>query len=331
MVTFHRVGQGLFASETFENHTIVYDCGGENANFVRNAIDSDFVESQDIDILFISHYDRDHINGIIHLLERHKVRHVILPLVSPFTRFLAFENNEDDIQSNGLQQFYSNPAKFFKNNYPGTLYHYLRDANVGFGGNISLNIDRLPRMFDSCVHVLLFNNWLLIPYNRKFMTRQEEKELMTKLGLKPNLGFKQILEKWPKISSALKNKLIDVGTVNRKNINDYSMTLYSQNAESRTLYLGDYNAKKHSNQLMTAYGAFWDNISCLQVPHHGSKDSFSEDLLTSGAEDYVISNNNYPKGSKKVNPQPVIDVLNEHDKKTHITENGIVKLKVIAK
>ena len=324
MVTFHRVGQGLFSSETFENHTIVYDCGGENADIVRNAIDMDFVESLEIDVLFISHYDRDHINGIFHLLERHKVRHAILPLVSHFTRFLAFENGEDDSRPDeGLRQFYSNPVLFFRNNYPGTLFHYLREANAGFGSSILFNLDGLPSKFDSCVHILLINNWLLVPYNRKVMTKQEEKELMLKLGLKPNLGFKQILEKWPKIPSTLKNALIGTGTVNRKNINDYSMTLYSQNKESKTLYLGDYNAKKNCSELKAVYSSFWHEISCLQVPHHGSEKSFSPDLLTSGANEYVISNNN---NSKSVNPQSVIEILNQQNKNTHITGNGIVIL-----
>ena len=327
MVTFHRVGQGLFASETFENHTIVYDCGGENADIVRNALDSDFDQPQEIDVLFISHYDRDHINGIFHLLERHKVRHVILPLVSDFSRFLSFDNNIDDIQSNGLQQFYSNPAQFFRNNYQRTLFHYLRDANVGFGSSIPLNIDGLPSKLDSCVHILLINNWLLIPYNRKVMTKQEEKELMLKLGLKPNLGFKQILQKWPRIPSTLKNALIGTGTINRKNINDYSMTLYSQNKESITLYLGDYNAKDHCDKLQTVYGGFWKEISCVQVPHHGSEKSFNDELLECGANDYVISNTREPTSSKKVDPRPVIDIIKQHKKKPHITDKCKIELK----
>lgn len=331
MVTFHRVGQGLFASETFENHTIIYDCGGENADIVRNAIDSDLVRPLDIDILFISHYDRDHINGIFHLLERHKVRHVILPLVSHFTRFLAFENEEFISQSNKLQQFYSNPVQFFRNNYPGTLYHYLRDANVSFGGSISFNIDGLPSKFDSCVHVLLIKNWLLIPYNRKVMTMQEEKELMLKLGLNPNFGFDQILKEWPKIPSVLKKAIIGTGTVNRENINDYSMTLYSQNKESKTLYLGDYNAKKNFDELKNVYCSFWKEISCLQIPHHGSKESFDEDLLTCGAIDYVISNNRFPKRSKNVNPQQVIDIINKKHKIYHITDKAKVELRQITK
>ncbi len=294
MVTFHRVGQGLFASESFENHTIIYDCGGEKASLVKEAIDSDITESPEIDILFISHYDRDHVNGIIHLLNTHEVKHVILPLVSDFSRFLSSHSYVDS-DFGIIRLLYSNPNQFFKTVSPGTICHFL---NSDIMGSAIYTIDNLPDELELNVRICLIGDKLLMPYNRKVMTRQEEAEFLSRLGLDPNLSFDKIKEKWRAISGNIKQKLIEAGTVNRYNINDYSMTLYSQNKESKTLYLGDYNAKKNFDELKNVYSSFWKEISCLQVPHHGSNKSFDEDLLTCGAIDYVISNNRTRKRSK---------------------------------
>lgn len=67
--TFHPIGQGAFYSEQFINDnntpigTIVYDCGSNNLTCLKKIIPGCFI-SRDIDILFISHFDADHINGI---------------------------------------------------------------------------------------------------------------------------------------------------------------------------------------------------------------------------------------------------------------------------
>lgn len=325
MVTFHQVGQGLFASEKYGGQTIVYDCGGESIKIVNEAIDFGLPETPDIDILFISHYDQDHINGILHLIETHNVKHVVLPLVSNFSRFLSSRDYLDS-DFERIRILYSDPELFFRNNSPGTHCHFIRDVNENQGGRTRINIENLPEEFDSNIQIILLKDWLLIPYNRKVMTRKQEDAFLSRLGLDPDLDFDQILEKWPSIDKCIKRKLLEAGTVNRYNINDYSMTLYSQNHGSRTLYLGDYNAKDHCDKLQTVYGSFWQKISCLQVPHHGSEKSFNDELLECGANDYVISNNREPKSSKKVNPRPVIDRIKKKDKMPHLTDDGVVEL-----
>lgn len=327
MVTFHRVGQGLFVSEKYGDHTIVYDCGGEGTKIVNEAIDSGLSEMLEIDILFISHYDQDHINGILHLIEMHHVKHVVLPLVSNFSRFLSSRDYLDS-DFERIRILYSDPKLFFRNNSPGTHCHFLRDVNDNQGGRTRINIENLPEEFDSNIQIILLKDWLLIPYNRKVMTRDDEKKLLSGLGLDPDQGFDQILEKWKSIDKCIKKIFIEKGIVNRYKINDYSMTLYSQNKKCRTLYLGDYNAKDHCDKLQTVYGGFWKEILCLQVPHHGSEKSFNDELLECGSNNYVISNNREPKNSKKVDPRPVMDIImkDKKKKKLHITDNGMVEI-----
>lgn len=56
------------------------------------------------------------------------------------------------------------------------------------------------------------------------------------------------------------------------------------------LYMGDYDASgpKKWETLRDAYEEYWKSIGCVQVPHHGSKHNFNEQLLNNNWE-YIIS------------------------------------------
>ena len=328
MVTFHQVGQALFASEQYAGHTIVYDCGGERVELVNNAIDTDLPEDVEIDILFISHYDRDHVNGILHLLKTHKVKHVILPLVSDFSRFISYSSYPGNKYDRVLE-FYKEPKQYIENISPNTKCHYQSafDSENNVPGNQSYTPVQLPDIipFGSSI-IIPEAEWLLKPFHRKYMTIKEENEFMKGIGLDPDDDFATILSKWPVSSTILKKELIRIGVVSKSDINDYSMTLYSQNPHSRTLYLGDYNARKHCKELVDEYCEYWGNITCLQVPHHGSIDSFNDDLFGCGANDFVISNKLIAQKTSDINPQKVISKINQNNKTHFLTDNGVVEI-----
>ncbi len=80
--TFHPVGQGAFFTEQLSSlneeydTTIVYDCGTISSSDQLNSEISDFKKEQKkegrrlFDILFISHFDSDHVNGLKKLLKK---------------------------------------------------------------------------------------------------------------------------------------------------------------------------------------------------------------------------------------------------------------------
>lgn len=86
--TFHPVGQGAFYSEKFatwngDTFTIVYDCGAlPFSSRLGRKIRSAFLEGEEIDALFISHFDADHINGLAILKDHCKIRRVFLPYLN---------------------------------------------------------------------------------------------------------------------------------------------------------------------------------------------------------------------------------------------------------
>ena len=67
------VGQGGFCVETFQlerDHHIIYDCGSlTDVNLVKKHIRNYLDPREKIDAVFISHLDKDHINGLPYLLE----------------------------------------------------------------------------------------------------------------------------------------------------------------------------------------------------------------------------------------------------------------------
>ncbi len=327
MIKFYSVGQGLFISEHFRNHAIVFDCGGENQHLPRWVINSKLV-GKTIDLLFISHYDRDHINGIFDLLEKCDVKSVVLPLVSDFSRFISFDSYPGRKNSR-IKDFYENPVKYIENTYPSTRCHYQEGYNNedNIQSDTIYTLQQLPNIIPSgSIITTPETDWIMKPFHRKFMTPRQENLFLTNLGIDPNDGFSVILEKWPNIKGKIKKALINAGVVTLNDINDYSMTLYSQNKESRALFLGDFNAKSYCKELKDEYKSYWNDITSLQVPHHGSFHSFSNELFSCGAVNYVISNKWTPRKVQDVDPKKVANIIKLHHKELKITDSTTIRI-----
>jgi hypothetical protein len=96
---FHPVGQGCFYSgriyqsrRSFNRNTMfnmVYDCG---ASFDKEYLYQEIDEYKEqlyynkLDVLFISHLDNDHVNGITRLLDGIECKEIYLPYLSPIDR-----------------------------------------------------------------------------------------------------------------------------------------------------------------------------------------------------------------------------------------------------
>lgn len=102
--TIHPVGQGGFYTERFKeissfkkkSYNVVYDCGSDTgkagngiSRYVQREIDSVFSRNEKIDIVFISHLDNDHINGLEYLIREHDVRNICIPLLNSNEKLLA--------------------------------------------------------------------------------------------------------------------------------------------------------------------------------------------------------------------------------------------------
>lgn len=123
---FHNVGQGLFYTGQINCNNgsyfnFVYDCGAtEKYPYDRSAtlntcIDryTKYLDKQDIDMLVISHFHHDHINGIEKLLEKNNVKDVVIPFYTYEERFVTYFTNEVEDISDDQLAFLLDPYQFF--------------------------------------------------------------------------------------------------------------------------------------------------------------------------------------------------------------------------
>lgn len=296
--TFYNVGQALFCKEQVENFSIVYDCGGENEGIIRDAIHRAFKRGDCIDMLFLSHYDRDHINGVFVLLNYCKVHHLILPMLSNLHRFIEYE----DMHTSSLEVeiFFNDAEEYIRQHLLDTKVHYVTNS---LEGDTYGDLESLPKEIAS--NSIICGNgslkWLYKVYNRLLMDSKIESMFLEKLGLPSTATFDTIKEKWTQQKICIKKAFANIGIIKIEEINDYSMTLYSgcDIEKSGCLYLGDYNARQNFDELYIAYKDVWPKINIIQVPHHGSIKNFDDRLIIKEGK-HVISNKEKPANSKNV-------------------------------
>jgi beta-lactamase superfamily II metal-dependent hydrolase len=126
--TFNNVGQGLFYSGKIvvnedKSFNFVYDCGTRSKReYLRTSIKrysnsiKDNNNKKKLDLLVISHFDADHINGLETLLsEVDEMETVVLPYYTPEERLLYAIMNKK--QNRFYYEFLSDPAEFLLKKY----------------------------------------------------------------------------------------------------------------------------------------------------------------------------------------------------------------------
>lgn len=124
-INFYAVGQGLFSSGHIGNFNFVYDCGTVSSQkLIKTQIDIAFKRNmkgnRTIDLLVISHFDKDHISGLDHLLKTYKVKTILLPYVDlPHRLFLAF-SHKIGVRSE-IMGFFTNPEEYLSIKYENKI------------------------------------------------------------------------------------------------------------------------------------------------------------------------------------------------------------------
>lgn len=148
--TFFKAGQGSFyggriwSHETNQVFKIVYDCGTStfiagNNQSLNNEIDHFkrkphyFPQNNDeIELLFISHLDYDHVSGLKRLLTEFKVKNIILPYIDKELRqfFLASISDNNDPDNNltvdDYISFIESPNQFISLNSESTHMFFVK-------------------------------------------------------------------------------------------------------------------------------------------------------------------------------------------------------------
>lgn len=148
--SFFKAGQGSFYGgriwdhETDQVFTVVYDCGTSsfvagNSQSLNNEINHfkrrpDYFprNNDEIELLFISHLDYDHVSGLKRLLTEFKVKNIILPYISKEHRqfFLASISDDydpdNDLTVEDYISFIDSPNQFILQNSETTKMFFVK-------------------------------------------------------------------------------------------------------------------------------------------------------------------------------------------------------------
>lgn len=202
---FHPVGQGAFYSECHLTSSgpfnIVYDCGNRGCKRqVQPVAAKAFSDSDSIDILFISHFDFDHVSLISALKPYPKsIKKVVLPLLNEDEKaffsgcYRCAGDQETDLDIDTPLQLLANPHDFFPGaeivfvrpgendrEIQGELPQNMQEEQVGAQGEVASGVNVGGEA----------GPWVFIPYNHGFSPRA--RKLMNALSTwltKKNYGW----------------------------------------------------------------------------------------------------------------------------------------------
>lgn len=317
---FYKVGNGLFAMEHTNGLTSVYDCGSTSQACIDKAIDRAMINYRDpIDNLFISHFDKDHVNGLLKLLNNYSVTRVILPLIPNITRVV----NSSSVRTGFQSDFIIDPETFIQEVSPKTNVVFVEASNLNDennemqNNNPRINLEaieigtKLQGKFQECV----LNGWMYVIYNRRTLTDAEIAIFMGKLGLTINATTDDIIAVLKRKGVNLKDSLKSVFTPQEiSDINDYSMVVWSGMEGCMglgCLYMGDYNAMKYWRELNSVYKRLKVYTEIIQIPHHGSRRNFNLEICSHNSI-HIISAHKGPYSRQRVDPNFVINNIHQN-------------------
>lgn len=285
--------------------SVVYDCGSRSTSVLHREIDGVFNAEDNIDLLFISHFHSDHINGIEYLLNtKHCViNRFVIPVITQDVIIESYLHNyikTKDIHCPANQIL----KQFYVGEYDDRLIkvytfdEFINGQEITFT-NRNINEIIQTNGVENVVTPTIIekDNWLYIPYN----VNTKRNELIRKISNHPD--FQGIVVGGGIIDTdRLSEKLSILGLDRCTDIyedifgkhNIYSMPVFSgidccsigkcykechkqgnfpSFCHTNCLYMGDYDAKDQNNYdaLVKFFEHYWDRIGLIQVPHHGSK------------------------------------------------------------
>lgn len=355
--TFHPIGQGAFYTERHvyngTKFNIVYDCGSSTLSVKQldRKIKSTFLEGEQIDILFISHFHADHTNGIRTLSEHCKIKRVVIPYIENDSKIILKVANllERNFSDTSL---IDSPEDFFGENVPIIRIRQseLNLNSDGINVNDTIIITDIvgSSINDSGTIFIPFKavEWYFIPFNYLQESRKIQFEnALNSVGLdfteidtinKINKNKKEIKEAYELVEGKLNinSMILYSGTSKEDSIYCYQCQGYhnyrhrfSFEINSGCLYMGDLdlNQPKIVDDIIAKFKNFYPFIGILQIPHHGSILNFNSSVLEKNISCAVISfgtKNNYGHPSDKV----IEEVVSNHIYPYLVTEdqNSIV-------
>ncbi len=307
------VGQGAFYAEVlFNSKTFIYDCGSSSEIKYLDESIKVFCEMHlvnDVDGLFISHFHKDHINGIAALIQAlkqngKKIKRIFLPKLTSnqnifnLLTFASFQNSFKDNQD--LIKLISDPVNYFYRVCDGVRICQIQNEQMAnesertkeiielndealTDGDYTVNYSSQTRFqIKAQANLDCSPSWEYVPFNFTSFKENDINIILENNNLSSTDFIDIDTNKWARIQSlALKIQL---------NKNESSMVLFSSASKEysccRTrrysaLYMGDYPTR-YDEYLKRLCAFIKDNeiikrCCFVQIAHHGSAVDFTKD------------------------------------------------------
>ena len=328
---------------------VVYDCGSSNgAKCVEKQIKANFREGEIIHAVFISHLHNDHINGLEFLLKFCNVKNIFFPLTEKADTEISLVDsfvNETKL-SKFTKEFIKSPRTAINEFYQGneiqlfSIKPYNKDVTDKTENNTQVisrySGEDLAKDIFKCSSISTNHiDWVFIPYNFELTNRKQELEELLAANLSSFCSLDQLQTLWEENKNDAQKKIKKAYENLKGSHNPNSMTLYSGTKEMQgyqyfsnncyckycykkrhykvgCLYTGDYDASKYItfDELRANYHLYWQNIGCVQIPHHGSKYNYNSEFANMHAFFLISARTN----SSHPHPYVVNDLrLNDHN------------------
>ena len=121
----HPVGQGgFFYGELYHDDKTfrwIYDCGSDNKKELSREIRK-IPRNEKIDVLYLSHIHRDHVNGFNELTKRVEIDRVVLPYLDEYDKLSAIADCESrNALTDDVREMIINPGRWFVENGAGRV------------------------------------------------------------------------------------------------------------------------------------------------------------------------------------------------------------------
>lgn len=332
--SFLPIGQGGFAVEQFDEgrYNVVFDCGTTTRigkknckKVIEDEIRRTFKLHTRIQKVFISHFHEDHINGLPFLLDHCFVDEIYLPYLTRSEQVIAlillheYMNGaagqllRDIITGRPLEKdtrtFYVTPQQI--------------ESNIEVEGR---NSNLIPSGIEQIISGKApdYDQWYFIPFAFQGELRSAQFERILYDNRINDTLQREILTSDFWSNSKMRNIVKEAyNTITSNDINLSTMTVFSGSRSKSTLqyypadvcyccppydccrqyypsgclYTGDYHAasEREWDALRQAYDADWNRIGVFTIPHHGSSNSYNNELARQRAA-FIINagyNNSY--------------------------------------
>ena len=274
---FHGVGQGLFYSGSLDNGAFrfIFDCGSETPK----TIELPFFPCYNIGFVAISHFHKDHINGLPLLFQNYQIKKVYLPYFDVrkyknvfVANLIAGGLTPQNIEFHWMLRWYG-------------CQHNFQEPSSDFANAIG---ETEPVFVDSNDKSNFQQVWFFHFYNKR-ISNNKLNRLQGKLNAL--LGGKSIEEyvSCQKSIDQLQKCFMSIF----RNLNVSSLVLLHwgiEKPEMKTLLTGDVLFDQDlTNRIKQGLGS--EDRIVLQIPHHGAKKEWDkvDDWVIGRAKDMVLS------------------------------------------